>query len=97
MNDANEHYKGAVAALSRLAGSAWTARGYTTIPGPECRSCHNTGYTIMHGAPRSGRTGLPTMNNYCSDCGRDPIQFLHDEVIRKTSSPNKADMTSGSK
>lgn len=66
----------------------WPGMKYDVIPGREdCETCRNTGYVIMHGAPRDGRTGMPRFDYPC-ECGRDPIKFLHDECVRKTSSPN---------
>lgn len=68
----------------------WPGLRHAIIPGPDCYRCRNTGYHIMHGAPRRG-DGLPIMDNPCQ-CGRDPIQYLHDEIARKFySSPNIRD------
>lgn len=63
----------------------WPGMIYDVIPSREdCEKCRNTGYRIMHGAPRDGRTGAPRFDYPC-ECGRDPIKFLHDECVRKTS------------
>lgn len=72
----------------------WPGMRFDVIPGKEdCETCRNTGWTIVHGAPRR-RDGQPRFDYPC-DCGRDPIKWLHDECVRKTASANKADMTSG--
>lgn len=63
----------------------WPGLQYSLIPGkPDCQNCRNTGYEVSHGAPRNTRTGLPRMDYPCGLCGRDPIKFLHEQVIRKT-------------
>jgi hypothetical protein len=60
----------------------WPGMRYDVIPGkPDCWECRNTGYVIMHGAP--WRRGVPRFDYPC-ECGRDPIQHLHDECVRKT-------------
>ncbi len=57
---------------------------YDVIPGKaDCHECRNTGYVVMHGAPRDGRTGMPRFDYPC-ECGRDPIKFLHEQCVRKT-------------
>lgn len=63
----------------------WKGMCYEVIPGQkDCEACRNTGYRIMHGAPRDGRTGMPRFDYPC-ECGRNPIEHLRAEVIRKTS------------
>lgn len=61
----------------------WPGMRFDVIPGKEdCRACRNTGYVIMHGAPRR-RNNVPHFDHPC-ECGRDPIKWLHDECVRKT-------------
>lgn len=71
----------------------WPGMIYDVIPGKvDCPTCRNTGYRIMHGAPRNGRTGQPRYDYPC-ECGRDPIQFLHDECVRKTAAIRHGQIT----
>jgi len=63
----------------------WPGLIHEAIPGrANCTRCRNTGYYVRLGMPIYSSKGLPVLDFGCPDCGRDPIKFTREQVIRKT-------------